>query len=134
MDNLTKDQRKKCMTNIKNGHTKPENTVRKALMRRGIRYKMHVDKLQGNPDFVIPKLHKVIFINGCFWHQHPHCKYSVKPKTSRDYWLPKLNRNVEKQKADIKSLKKDGWKTYILWECQLKDAESINNKISKILA
>ncbi len=133
MDNLTRDQRKKCMSNIKSGNTKPEILVRKALLKRDIKYKMHVDKLQGKPDIVISKFRKVIFINGCFWHGHSHCKYSVMPKTHKDYWLPKLNRNIEKQKEDIKSLEKDGWNVYVLWECKLKDNKSVDKKISQLL-
>ena len=133
MDNLTKKQRKKCMTKITSKNTKPELLVRKALTEKGIRYRLHVKKLPGKPDIVISRLKTVIFINGCFWHQHKNCKYSVMPKTNKSYWTPKLKRNMQKQKDDIKQLKKEGWKVNIFWECQLKSNKLVNQKVSRIL-
>lgn len=133
MDNLTKAQRKKCMTKITSRHTKPEMLVRKALAERGILYKLHVKKLPGKPDIVISKLKSAVFINGCFWHQHKNCKYSVVPKTNKGYWKLKLKRNVQKQKEDIKQLRSDGWGVYVLWECQLKNSGSAKQKIYKLL-
>ena len=133
MDNLTKPQRKKCMTKITSRNTKPEKLVRRALTEKGIRYRLHVKKLPGKPDIVISKIKKVIFINGCFWHQHKNCKYSVKPKTNKSYWTPKLERNMQKQKNDIKQLKAEGWNVNVLWECQLKSNKLVNQKVSRIL-
>lgn len=133
MDNLTKKQRKKCMTKITSKNTKPELLARKALTEKGILYRLHVKKLPGKPDIVISRLKTVIFINGCFWHQHKSCKYSVMPKTNKSYWTPKLKRNMQKQKSDIKQLKKEGWKVNIFWECQLKNNKLVNQKVSRIL-
>lgn len=133
MDNLTKSQRKKCMTKITSKNTEPELLMRKALTEKGIRYRLHVKKLPGKPDMVISKLKSVIFINGCFWHRHKNCKYSVMPKTNKGYWKPKLERNVQKQKEDIKQLKKDGWRVNVLWECELKSNKLVNKKMSQIL-
>jgi len=133
MDNLTKAQRKKCMTNITSKNTKPELLVRKALTKHGIRYRLHVKKFPGKPDIVISKHKTIIFINGCFWHQHKNCKYSVLPKTNKNYWMPKLERNIKKQKDDIKQLKEGGWKTKVLWECQLKSIELAKKRVLKIL-
>lgn len=134
MDNLTKEQRKKCMVKIRAKNTKPELLVRRVLTDRGIHYRLHVKKLPGKPDIVISKLRTVIFINGCFWHQHAGCRYSVMPKSNKKYWIPKLARNTQKQKGDIEKLKEKNWKVYVFWECELKSSKKlIGKKIAQIL-
>lgn len=133
MDNLDKEQRKLCMSNIRSKDTTPEVIVRKILTKLGIRYRLHVKKLPGKPDIVIAKRRKVFFINGCFWHQHNGCKKSTMPKTRLDYWGPKLKRNIEKQEQDIKSLRKQGWKVYKIWECQTKKGDALTKRIQKML-
>jgi DNA mismatch endonuclease (patch repair protein) len=133
MDNLTKKQRKLCMTKIKGKNTKPEIIVRKILSKLGTRYRLHNSELAGKPDIVIAKTKKIIFINGCFWHQHKNCKKQAMPKVNRRYWEPKLQGNIEKQVQDIKLLKKQGWKVYKIWECQTNDEDKLTQKISKIL-
>lgn len=134
MDNLTKEQRKRNMSNIKSKNTLPELAIRKALTKKGVRYRLHVNTLPGKPDVVISKLKKVIFINGCFWHQHNGCKRKVMPKTNKDYWRPKLNKNAKRQEEDIKKLREENWKTYVIWECELKNENTLNRKIGGILS
>ena len=133
MDNLTREQRKLCMTKIKAKNTKPEIAVRKVLSRLGERYRLHNSKLAGKPDIVIVKTKKIIFINGCFWHQHKNCKKQAMPKANKKYWESKLKRNIEKQAQDIKLLKKQGWDVYKIWECQTNNEDKLTQKISKIL-
>ena len=133
MDNLTREQRKLCMTRIKAKNTKPEIAVRKVLSKLGARYRLHNSKLAGKPDIVIAKAKKIIFINGCFWHQHKNCKKQAMPKANKKYWELKLQRNIEKQAQNIKFLKKQGWKVYKIWECQTNDENKLIQKISKIL-
>ena len=133
MDNLTKEQRKLCMAEIRSKNTKPEIVVRKALSKLGAKYRLHNSKLAGKPDIVISKAKKIIFINGCFWHQHKNCKKQALPKANKKYWGPKLQRNVEKQEQDIKLLKKQGWKVYKIWECQTNNENKLTQKLSKIL-
>jgi len=133
MDNLTREQRKLCMTKIKAKNTKPEIAVRKVLSRLGERYRLHNSKLAGKPDIVIVKTKKIIFINGCFWHQHKNCKKQAMPKANKKYWESKLKRNIEKQAQDIKLLKKQGWEVYKIWECQTNNEDKLTQKISKIL-
>ena len=133
MDNLTREQRKLCMTKIKAKNTKPEIAVRKVLSRLGERYRLHNSKLAGKPDIVIVKTKKIIFINGCFWHQHKNCKKQAMPKANKKYWESKLKRNIEKQAQDIKLLKKQGWGVYKIWECQTNNEDKLTQKILKIL-
>jgi DNA mismatch endonuclease (patch repair protein) len=132
MDTFSKQQRSKCMSKIKSKNTMPEKIVQKTLSNLKIRYRLHSVKLPGKPDIVIGKNKIVIFINGCFWHQHKNCKRSSSPKSNTDYWLSKLKRNVEKQKQDISELKKLGWKVIIIWECETINQESLNKTLSKL--
>lgn len=132
MDNLTKKQRKFCMSRIKSRDTNPETAVRNILTSMGLRYRLNCVKLNGRPDIVISKLKTIFFINGCFWHQHKGCKKAVMPKTNKEYWKNKLERNVEKQASDIKILEKEGWKVYVIWECEIKNKDKLNEKIIKI--
>jgi len=133
MDNLTKEQRKLCMSRIRSKDTQPEKVVRKILTDLGWKYRLHNAKLPGKPDIVISKVKTIFFINGCFWHQHKGCKKQAMPKVNIKYWKNKLKRNVDKQKQDIKKLESDGWKVYIIWECQTKNEKTLIKKIQKVL-
>ena len=122
MDKLTKEQRHKCMSAIKGRNTKPELLVRKFLFSRGFRYRLNHPRLPGHPDLVLRKYKTVIFVNGCFWHGHKNCRYFVIPKTRTEWWLDKINRNIDRDQANILALKKSGWRVITIWECQLKPA------------
>ena len=132
MDNLTKEQRKLCMYRIRSKNTKPEIIVRRILSKFGLRYRLHNSKLPGKPDIIISRAKAIIFINGCFWHQHKNCKKQAIPKSNKAYWEKKLQRNIEKQKQDVKALKKLGWKVYKIWECQTSDESKLSHRLSKI--
>jgi DNA mismatch endonuclease (patch repair protein) len=132
MDNLSPKNRQKCMSRIKSKNTRPEMLVRRILTDMGIRYRLHKKNLPGKPDVVIGKRKVIIFINGCFWHQHLNCKYAVLPKTNVDYWKNKLQCNVMRQATQIDALKQTGWHVYILWECQLKSLDNAKKIIENI--
>ena len=119
MDNLTPDQRKKNMQHIRSDNTKIETILRKALWDKGYRYRKNYKELPGKPDIVLPKYKTVIFVNGCFWHQHPGCKSAALPETNRDYWKAKLQRNVERDAVQIRQLEEMGWYVIVLWECEI---------------
>lgn len=133
MDTLSKTQRSLCMSRIRSKNTQPELAVRKTLTKLGWRYRLHVSKLPGKPDVVIAKKKLLIFINGCFWHQHKGCKRKFIPKTNINYWQKKLQRNVERQKENIKALKKLRWHVIIVWECQVNNEKYINGKFKRYL-
>jgi DNA mismatch endonuclease (patch repair protein) len=116
----SKDTRSFNMSRIKGKNTKPEMLVRRFLHRHGYRYKLHDKSLPGKPDIVLPKYQTVIFVHGCFWHGHQNCKYYVAPKTKTEWWLKKINGNISNDAKAVKSLKKEGWKIIIIWECDLK--------------
>ena len=118
-DNHSKEIRSKNMSHIRSTNTKPEELVRKHLFSRGFRYRKNVRNLPGCPDIVLPKYQTVIFVNGCFWHNH-NCGRFVWPSSNIEYWIPKINRNVERDIENQKKLTDMGWKVLIVWECELK--------------
>ena len=132
-DVLTPEQRKLNMSRIHSGDTRPEMIVRSLIHRMGYRYRLHVTILPGKPDLVFSGPKKIIFVHGCFWHMH-RCRYGiVKPKTNAEFWERKRTRNVERDKQNLKQLRKDGWKVFIVWECWTRDPGKMKNKICKFL-
>ncbi len=117
-DNHTALQRHENMSHIRSTGNKPEELVRKHLFSKGFRYRKNDKRYPGKPDIVLPKYKTAVFINGCFWHKHD-CPKFVWPKSNRDYWIPKIERNVSRDKENIERLKHDGWNVLIVWECEL---------------
>ena len=107
------------MSRIRGKNTKPEELVRKYLFSQGFRYRKNDPRLPGKPDVVLPKYKTVVFVNGCFWHHHD-CQFFVWPKNNAEFWKAKINRNVERDLNNQDLLKLMGWKTIVIWECQLK--------------
>jgi len=120
------------MSRIAGKNTKPEVVVRKVLFSLGYRYRLHVSKLPGKPDIALGKQKTAIFINGCFWHKH-NCGKNVKPSTNIEFWRNKLDKNVRRQKENIKKLTYLGWKPVIIWECQTKKQNQLINLLHKRL-
>ena len=123
------------MAAIRGKDTKPEMIVRRGLWKRGFRYRLYHKRLPGHPDLVLKKYRTCIFVNGCFWHGHgvslniedgtlniknsECCKI---PKTNRDFWVAKIRRNKERDKAEQRRLAEMGWHCITVWECQLKSS------------
>ena len=137
LDTLTVQQRHRCMSSIRSTSTRPEAKLRKALWRRGLRYKMNDRSLPGSPDIVLPKYRSIIFIHGCFWHGHKGCKNYTVPKTNTDFWVAKVARNQERDQEVWRHLEAKGWSVIIVWECELKKKcfeETVNRVENEILA
>jgi DNA mismatch endonuclease (patch repair protein) len=113
------------MRRIRSVDTTPEKKVRSFLHGRGFRFRLHSRNLPGKPDIVLNKYKTVVFVHGCFWHQHqdPSCTRSAVPKSNEDYWLPKLLKTVGRDNEHKESLKRLGWKVQIIWECQINEKE-----------
>lgn len=120
MDNKTAEQRRENMSRIRSVNTKPEEIVRKYLFSRGFRYRKNDKRYPGKPDIVLPKYHTLVYINGCFWHQHAGCRYAAIPKSNQEYWLPKLARNTARDEAVHLEAIQSGWNVIIFWECAIK--------------
>ena len=114
------EKRSRNMSAIRSKNTKPEIAVRKLLHALGYRFRLHKKNLPGSPDIVLPKYKTVIFVHGCFWHRHENCKYASTPKTRKEFWENKFSANKKRDQKILKEIKNLGWKSIIIWECQLK--------------
>jgi len=121
-DNHSREVRSYNMSRIQSKNTKPEDVVCKYLFSHGLRYRKNDNRYPGKPDIVLPKYHTIVFVHGCFWHGHEDCPDYITPKSNTDYWVPKLNRNKQRDQKNITELKACGWNVIIVWECELKMA------------
>lgn len=138
-DTYSRQTRSYTMSRIRKTDTKPELIVRKFLFSQGLRYRLYNKKLPGNPDIVLHKYKTVVLINGCFWHAHENCKLNRMPKSNIDYWIPKIQKNVARDKINETKLNELGWKVLTIWECELKSHKkgktllNLYNKITKTI-
>jgi len=118
-DIVDKKTRSRMMSGIRGKNTKPELLIRNHLHRLGFRYRLHNAQLPGKPDMVFPKYRAVIYINGCFWHQH-HCHLFKWPSTRKEFWRKKISSNKQRDARNIKDCSESGWKVLVVWECAIK--------------
>ena len=134
VDVHSKTQRSYNMSQIKCKNTKPEMIVRSLVHRMGYRYSLHRKDLPGKPDLVLTRHSKIIFVHGCFWHMH-NCRYGrVKPKTRAKFWQKNRQGNVERDRKNLRQLRKDGFKVLVIWECQTRNIDTLTKKLSKFLS
>lgn len=120
MDIVSREKRSQMMAGIKSKNTRPEKTIRSLLHGLGFRFRVQRKDLPGKPDIVLPKYKTVIFIHGCFWHQHSGCKYAYMPKSNAEFWAKKLDGNVIRDSGIQKKLAAMGWRIIVIWECEVK--------------
>jgi len=121
------------MSRVKSKDTKPELRVRKLLHALGYRFRLHLRGLPGTPDIVLPRWKSVIFVHGCFWHVHEGCKRATTPQSNKDYWEAKLEGNKKRDAENIKKLQSMGYRSLIVWECEIKDVEQLAAKLTAFL-
>lgn len=124
--------RSENMRAIRSKDTKPEMAVRSLVHRLGYRFRLHRPDLPGKPDLVFPARRKVIFVHGCFWHAH-NCKSGLVPNTNRDFWLAKLEGNKSRDRKNLNALSEIGWKSLVIWQCELKNIEALSQKVENFL-
>ena len=129
-DNHTPEARSHNMSRIRSKDTRPEEIVRKYLFSQGFRYRKNVRSLPGCPDIVLPKYKTVVFVHGCFWHMHNCDRFKV-PSSNKEYWIPKLEGNVARDRMNIEKLKNAGWKVLIVWECEL-SKKNVDTTLKKL--
>ena len=133
-DTLSPAERSDRMRLIKSKDTKPEVLLRKLLREAGyLGYRLHRSDLPGKPDIAFIGKKKAIFVHGCFWHQHDCGMYKM-PKSRNEYWLPKLRRNVERDKKNIEQLRARDWSVLTVWECEFKDTAKLLTKIQSFMS
>jgi len=121
------------MASIRGKNTKPEIIVRSLLHQIGYRFRLHRRDLPGCPDIVLPKYKKVIFVHGCFWQGHKNCQRSKRPTSNKIFWDEKLSKNIERDKKNQENIRNIGWNFLVLWQCEIKDKDSLLNKLRKFL-
>ena len=115
---------------------RPERIVRSIVHRMGYRFRLHRGGLPGTPDLVLPRYRAVIFVHGCFWHWHPdpRCPIAGLPKSNVGYWRPKLTRNRQRDRRNATALEAAGWGVLTVWECELRDLDSVMSSVYEFLA
>lgn len=124
-DIVSPADRSLMMSGIRGKDTKPEIVVRKALFAAGFRFRLHRRDLPGRPDVALPGRKVVIFAHGCFWHRHTGCNNSKLPSTRPEFWLAKLQGNMERDRRDIDALLATGWRALVVWECATRDPATV---------
>ena len=133
MDKISPEKRSRNMARVKGKNTKPEMLVRSLLHKMGYRFRLHVKKLSGNPDIVLPRYKAVIFVHGCFWHGHEGCKRATMPATGTEFWHAKITSNKQRDKRNIAALKNSGYRCLTIWQCEVKDIEALKQRLAAFL-
>ncbi|WP_299955406.1 very short patch repair endonuclease [uncultured Roseobacter sp.] len=131
-DKITPARRSENMRRIKSKGMKPEMVVRRLVHGLGYRYRLHRKDLPGKPDLVFVSRRSVVFVHGCFWHQHD-CRDGRVPSSNREYWELKLARNVERDRKTRRELEAAGWRVLVIWECELNQLEDVGQRLRDFL-
>lgn len=135
-DTFTQSERSRIMAAVKSKDTGPEMVVRRMVHALGFRYRLHVSSLPGSPDLVFPARKKVVFVHGCFWHRHRCDAGRSMPTTKTAYWKAKFERNRLRDRKNRRRLRRLGWKTLVIWECQTtpRNLPRLKDQVARFLA
>ena len=119
-DIVSPEKRSQNMSAIRSKNTKPEMYLRKLLFAQGYRYRIADKSVPGHPDIFLRKYNTAIFVNGCFWHRHPGCKFAYTPKSRVEFWQKKFDDNVRRDSVVKAELLEHGIKLLTVWECAIR--------------
>lgn len=131
-DRLSQQRRSWNMSRIRSKDTTPELLVRSALHKQGYRFRLHDPKLPGRPDVVLKRFKTVLFVHGCFWHQHKGCIDCSKPRANSGYWNQKLRNNVKRDIRNRRAIGRAGWRAVVVWECVARSPHKLQSLISRV--
>ncbi|MGH9515436.1 MAG: very short patch repair endonuclease [Terriglobales bacterium] len=131
-DTFTKTQRSQIMRAVRSRGTEAEKNCERLLRTLKLSFRRHVAYLPGKPDFLLKSSRVAVFVNGCFWHAHKSCKNAALPRSNVDYWIHKIEGNRRRDRRAADALRKAGWRTAVIWECKLKNPESIANRLLRL--
>jgi DNA mismatch endonuclease (patch repair protein) len=120
-DIVDRQTRSRMMAGIGPRDTAPEIAVRRFLHSAGLRFRVNDRRLPGAPDLVFPASRSVVLVHGCFWHRHAGCQYATTPSSNAAFWNAKFARNLTRDHEVRERLRRDGWRTFVVWECQAWD-------------
>ncbi len=133
IDPFTPAERSAVMRKVPGKGSSAEIKVRKALTALGVRYRLHRKDLPGSPDVVMSGRRLAVFVHGCFWHGHDCRRGDRPPKANAEYWSAKIARNRARDsrvQADLRAL---GWRSEVIWECELKHAEALKARLKRLV-
>lgn len=133
-DVFTRDKRRWIMSRVKGADTRPEKLVRSLLHRMGYRFQLHVKQLPGRPDIVLPKHHKIVLVNGCFWHGHRNCGRATRPASNVAFWDKKIDGNIKRDRRNLSALRSLGWRVLVVWECETRDRPKLIRKLRRFMS
>lgn len=125
--------RSAVMRAVKSRDTKPELAVRAMLRAIAPGYRLNRADLPGKPDIVYGPRKLAVFVHGCFWHGHDCPRGARMPKTHADYWQAKIARNQARDERALAALAALGWRTLVVYECELKDKPSLAGRLEAAL-
>lgn len=131
-DETPAELRSRTMRAVRSRDTRPEMAVRRFLHAAGLRYRLHDRRLAGKPDLVFPGRRIVLFVHGCFWHQHANCPAAERPRSQLEYWSRKLDRNMARDLRHRAELESEGWKVMVIWECETRDRKTLEDLALRI--
>lgn len=131
---LSSETRLRVMRSIRAKNTRPELIVRQILWGLGARYRLHATDLPGRPDIVMRSRRAVILVHGCFWHLHEGCALARVPRSRPEYWPRKLLRNRERDKHNSEELTRLGWRTLVVWECEIRSLDTLRDRLKAFMA
>src|SRR5262245_28847145 len=133
MDTLSTEERRIRMSLIRPDGTGPELKVRSIARRCGVRFAKNARQLPGKPDLAFSSAKRAIFVHGCFWHRH-NCKLGTRvPKSRMEFWQLKFEKNKNRDRRVRRELLQLGWKSLVIWECQLSDPERVAMRLERFL-
>ena len=124
-DIVDRATRSRMMAGIRGQDTEPERLVRSHLHKSGLRFRLHSRNLPGRPDLLFPRYRVALFVHGCFWHQHPGCRFAYMPTSNREFWSAKLGGNVIRDAKKANALEEKGWRVLTIWECETRNPERL---------
>ena len=131
-DIVDRERRRQLMARIRGRDTGPELAVRRVAHRMGLRFRLHSKNLPGRPDLVFPKFRSVVFVHGCFWHQHDGCRLARIPKSRVEYWTQKFRRNVTRDRRNEEALQTLGWRVIVIWECEVRNEKRLEQRLASV--
>ncbi len=134
MDVVSQAKRSEMMSGVRGKDTRPELAVRRLVHALDHRFRLHRRDLPGCPDLVLPRLRKVIFVHGCFWHRHLGCRFAYMRKANAEFWLKKLTSNVNRDAVAQTALIAQGWDVMVVWECEVGDSQPLDGRLRAFLA
>jgi DNA mismatch endonuclease (patch repair protein) len=131
-DTFTKARRSEIMRSVRSSGTSAENKCEAVLRSLGLEFSQHACHLAGKPDFLLERFRLAIFVHGCFWHAHKGCKNAGLPTSNATYWAQKIDSNRRRDRRVREDLRKAGWRTAVIWECRLRQAESVASRLLRL--